>query len=115
MISINYQIIQFFHLYKIVTTVLLVLKLEVVEAKVDVAARRGLDYPVAVLLVVVVHIPELGVGEQLGWGDRGREMATTHSHMLSHESLINSQSSQSHCHSNGIIVVTVTLYNYQNY
>ena len=54
------------HLNEVVATVLFVLKLKVDEVKVDVLALGGLNNPVTVLLVVVVHVPELGVGEELG-------------------------------------------------
>ena len=75
------------HLNEVVAAVLFVLKLKVDKAQVDVLALSGLDDPVAVLLVVVVHVPELGVGEELGGRVLGGQVAPTHGQVLRHEAL----------------------------
>ena len=54
------------HLNEVVATVLFVLELEVDKVQVDILTLGGLNDPVAVLLVVIVHVPELGVREELG-------------------------------------------------
>ena len=77
------------HLNEVVATVLLVLQLEVVEGELDVVACWRLDDPVAVLLVVVVDVPELGVREEAGGGGGGSEVTTADRHVLRHEPLHN--------------------------
>ena len=75
------------HLNEVVAAVLLILQLEVVEAEMDVVPGRGLNDPVAVLLVVVVDVAELGVREDVGGGGGGCEVASTHRHVFRHEAL----------------------------
>ena len=75
------------HLYEIVSAVLLVLQLEGEEVEVDVLAVGRLDDPVAVLLVVVVDVAELGVREDVAGRLGGSQVAAADRQVLRHEPL----------------------------